>query len=263
MSSPCLTPVLEVFASIQGEGAFVGEPQVFVRLGGCPLRCGWCDTPESWAVPGRSATARLDLETGPERVGAWALPREIAAWVGRLDPGGRRPVSLTGGEPLMWPELILSLRAELGGRRLHLETSGAFPRTLERVLEAVDHVSADHKLPADLGPAVPLGPGFGAPPTRSGDWRKARRAMLGLLAGRDACAKLVVVGGRAVHDYTPILTDHAELAPELPLYVQPVTPTRKLAAPGAELLEGVVREAETLGLFLRVVPQVHPLLGLH
>ena len=35
-------PVMEVFASIQGEGAYVGEPQVFVRLRGCPLRCAYC-----------------------------------------------------------------------------------------------------------------------------------------------------------------------------------------------------------------------------
>src|SRR5262249_30731890 len=43
-------PVMEVFASIQGEGAFVGEPQVFLRLRGCPVRCRWCDTPASWRV---------------------------------------------------------------------------------------------------------------------------------------------------------------------------------------------------------------------
>ena len=41
-------PVLEVFASIQGEGAYVGEPQVFVRLFGCPFRCRWCDTPDAF-----------------------------------------------------------------------------------------------------------------------------------------------------------------------------------------------------------------------
>ena len=44
-------PVMEVFASFQGEGLYAGEPQVLVRLRGCPLRCPWCDTPGSWRIP--------------------------------------------------------------------------------------------------------------------------------------------------------------------------------------------------------------------
>ena len=36
--------ITEIFHSIQGESSRVGEPCVFVRLTGCPLRCTWCDT---------------------------------------------------------------------------------------------------------------------------------------------------------------------------------------------------------------------------
>jgi organic radical activating enzyme len=41
-------PVMEIFDSIQGEGAFIGVPVTFIRLVGCNLACPWCDTKESW-----------------------------------------------------------------------------------------------------------------------------------------------------------------------------------------------------------------------
>lgn len=36
--------VNEVFYSLQGEGARAGEPSIFIRLTGCDLTCGFCDT---------------------------------------------------------------------------------------------------------------------------------------------------------------------------------------------------------------------------
>lgn len=43
MSKPLL--VSEIFGpTVQGEGALIGQPTVFVRLGGCDFRCDWCDT---------------------------------------------------------------------------------------------------------------------------------------------------------------------------------------------------------------------------
>jgi organic radical activating enzyme len=259
--------VLEVFASIQGEGLYLGQPQVFARLFGCPLRCRWCDTPGSWLVPGEGATARLELPHGRERSPARASADELAAWVEAVDPGGSRPVSLTGGEPLMWPEFLLALRASLVGRRLHLETAGAFPASLARVLDAVDHVSADLKCPADLDSPVALaGPGAPTAPETAPhgelEWRSARREVLSLLEGRDACTKLVLSGERTPDELRPLLEDQAELAPELPLFLQPMTPMRGLPAPSEALLGEVMDLALGLDLTTRVVPQVHRLLGL-
>ena len=57
--TPVTAPVMEVFCSIQGEGLWVGQPQTFLRLRGCPLRCRYCDTPGSWEWTDDPPEARL------------------------------------------------------------------------------------------------------------------------------------------------------------------------------------------------------------
>jgi 7-carboxy-7-deazaguanine synthase len=46
--------VSEIFHSLQGEGASLGRPCAFLRLGGCNLACSWCDTPYTWDWTGRN-----------------------------------------------------------------------------------------------------------------------------------------------------------------------------------------------------------------
>lgn len=255
-------PVLEVFASVQGEGWFVGEPQVFVRLAGCPLRCRWCDTPGSWSVP---AQPRARVELGGERLRAegWATPGAVAGWVAEAERGAARTVSVTGGEPLLWPGFVRALAQKLGGRRVHLETAGAHPRALAEVLDAVDHVSLDLKLPADLGLPKPPQTAAEREPDPHGEeaWAAVRTEILTLVRGRDACGKLIVAGDRSARDFAPLLDDVARLAPELPLVLQPVTPLNGVPAPAPELLDELVDSALARGLVVRVVPQVHRLLG--
>lgn len=284
-------PVLEVFASIQGEGHYVGEPQVFLRLAGCPMRCIWCDTPGSWTVgvgrrariaharPSAPAPAAARGEGGArasaprsgdprdEREEQWATAFRAAVWVASAEPGVPRTVSVTGGEPLLWPDFLRALRPMLAPRRLHLETGGGHPETLARVVDAFDHVSLDLKLPADLGPPVELprdvaGPDVKPPtsepaPRDADEWTLARRRALQLLAGRDACAKLVVSAGRAARDFEPLLEDVARLAPRLPVYLAPATPVRDVGAPAWDDVVEVVELARELGLAARIVPQVH------
>jgi 7-carboxy-7-deazaguanine synthase len=97
--------VTEIFYSVQGETSRVGLPTVFVRLTGCPLRCGYCDT--AYAFQG----------------GEWMSLPQILAAVAAYAP---RQVTVTGGEPLAQrdcPALLAALCD--AGYDVSLETSGA------------------------------------------------------------------------------------------------------------------------------------------
>ncbi len=257
-------PVLEVFASIQGEGAFIGEPQVFLRLRGCPLRCRWCDTPGSWKLA-EGQHARIDsARGGSRREPAWATPFQAACWVAECEPGSPRTISVTGGEPLLWPDFVLGLRAMVGQRRIHLETGGAHPKSLALVVDAVDHVSLDLKPDQDLdAPEEVVGAGAEErAPRTSTEWRAARRASLALVEGRDACGKIVVSGERALTDFAALLDEVEDVAPRLRVILTPATPIAGVKAPTMELVLAVAELARDRDLDVRVVPQVHRLLQL-
>jgi len=112
--------ITEIFYSLQGESNSVGLPTVFVRLTGCPLRCGYCDT--TYAFKGGEW---LELERVMEQVAAYAP----------------RYVTVTGGEPLA-QEACLELLGALcdAGYRVSLETSGALDisRVDPRVVNVMD-----------------------------------------------------------------------------------------------------------------------------
>jgi len=97
--------VSEIFLSLQGEGLLAGVASGFIRLAGCDLRCRWCDTPHA-------------LEAGK---GSKLSVEEIVA---RVSGFGVAHAVVTGGEPLIWPELP-GLLTGLKERELHvtLETS--------------------------------------------------------------------------------------------------------------------------------------------
>ena len=112
--------VTEIFYSLQGEARSVGWPTVFIRLTGCPLRCGYCDT--SYAFQG----------------GAWYTHQDILREVAHYNT---RHVTVTGGEPLAQkPCLNLLTRLCDAGYQVSLETSGALDVSAvdSRVVKVMD-----------------------------------------------------------------------------------------------------------------------------
>ncbi|MFH1835938.1 MAG: 7-carboxy-7-deazaguanine synthase QueE [Methanobacteriota archaeon] len=119
--------IIEIFASIQGEGRFIGEPQAFVRMAGCNMRCSWCDTPESWGE-GRQMSVE-DI-------------------VGELEGKQIKTVCITGGEPLLQVDELRKLIQALKEKeyKIILETNGSIYD--EEVFSSVDSVALDLKPPS-------------------------------------------------------------------------------------------------------------------
>ena len=103
-----LLPVVESFYSIQGEGFNTGKAAWFIRLGGCDVRCPWCDSKNTW------------------NAGQYPL-QPVDGIVSAISDTPAVNVILTGGEPLMHNlgPICSALRAS--GYNIFLETSGTHP----------------------------------------------------------------------------------------------------------------------------------------
>ena len=97
--------IFEIFHSLQGESSRVGLPTVFVRLTGCPLRCGYCDT--EYAFHGGSTKSFEEILAN------------VASYQAQY-------VCVTGGEPLAQKgcHALLKMLCD-AGYQVSIETSGA------------------------------------------------------------------------------------------------------------------------------------------
>jgi organic radical activating enzyme len=251
--------LVEIFSSVQGEGLHVGASTLFLRFGGCDLRCGWCDSPHTWNPAGQ---CRLEQTPGSAVFRSVANPVPLEAAVAAAEALGlvrHRFASLTGGEPLLQPEAVRTLGEALRARGplLHLETHGIAAEALETVIDVVDVVSMDWKLGSDVR-------------------RKGRRARRVDESFHDEHERFLRVAKRAPQVVVKVVVSPSsreeeldEMArrvagvdPNLPVVIQPVTPFGSVAAtPGAQQLLGWTARLQAELHDVRLIPQTHKLLG--
>lgn len=120
--------IREIFLSIQGEGPYIGEQQLFIRFCGCNLACAYCDTDFE-----KSKSAKYSPENLLEKVNSY---------------GKNLTLSLTGGEPLLSAAFLKEFlpMAKTNGHKIYLETNGTLYKQLADIINYVDIIAADIKL---------------------------------------------------------------------------------------------------------------------
>ncbi len=237
--------VIELFSSIQGEGAYVGYRQAFLRFEDCNLRCHYCDTEhESGTHP--FCRVQIDVERPNFREIANPLSAERAAdyLAVYIRSVPHQAVSLTGGEPLLHPEYIQELASFLTTPLL-LETNGTLPEALGSVLSAVDIISMDIKLPSLTGREA---------------W-KEHRDFLRLAREKDVYVKIVVGENTPFKELARAFALVSSEDSRIPVILQPVTPSGGIPAPTPEFLLQIQRQALQVLRNVRVIPQTHVLMG--
>ena len=242
--------VSELFVSFQGEGLHAGRRQVFVRFGGCPLRCRYCDTPESLVpVPMCRVVTADGVRRRSNPLGIADLEAELRALVAAAPP--LHAVAVTGGEPLLQVDFLVAwLFHRSRELPVLLETAGIMPDRLARVLPWVDIVSLDLKCPSNTGERA-----------RWDEHDACLRAAVA--AGRDVYVKMPVDEETAAEEVVHGARLVADVDPRVPLFLTPLTlplePTLTIGAGGLERFHALASRHHP---DVRILPQLHKVLGI-
>ncbi|WP_233226321.1 7-carboxy-7-deazaguanine synthase QueE [Amycolatopsis sp. CA-126428] len=219
----------EVFGpTAQGEGPSAGRRASFIRLGGCNLACGWCDTAYTWD------STRFDLRAELSR-------KPVAEIVDRALAGDPALVVISGGEPLLhqhqpgWTRLLRDLRR--AGVNIEIETNGTVSPTAAT-------------LEPDLGVRFNVSPKL----AHSGDPYE-RRIQPDVLAALDRCGrtvfKFVCATPADVDEAAELVTRHELVRP---VWISPEgTSVEAIAAHTRLIADRVIEHGFNLGSRVHVL----------
>lgn len=123
--------IFEIFTSVEGEGILYGTKTLFVRLAGCPFGCFYCDTKES-----------LPLDSGKE----YSIEDAISLIKENLKEKTYK-VNFTGGDPLFQYKAVAELAKYIQAKKIptYLESSCFDSEKFNYVLPFIDIIKIEFK----------------------------------------------------------------------------------------------------------------------
>lgn len=213
--------VKEIFASIQGEGQYVGYKQLFVRFTGCNLSCQYCDT---------------DFSINDSQ--KYSVDQLIAIVNNQLDC---HSIALTGGEPLLHTGFLKEFLPQCP-LPVYLETNATLAGELGEIIDYIDYISADIKLPSC---------------TKGNDnWNNHDR-FFEVAQGKNIFAKIVFDENITEEEITNCCSLGAKYRIELIL--QPMMYKDRLSVK-PEFIESTLNKFLNKYKKVRIIPQVHKFL---
>lgn len=239
--------VSEIFVSLQGEGAHAGRRHLFVRFAGCPLRCRWCDTPESLVPVARCRVHGPDGTGVLENPVATGLLEATVAHLEQVAPP-LHALAVTGGEPLAQVDALVAwLAMRRSDLPVLLETAGIRPDRLRRVLPWVAIASLDLKCPSNSGER-PL-------------WDEHEACIAAAVeAGAETYVKMPV--DRATSEDDVVRGMRLAAAWHVPAFLTPIVDPGAADVPvDTAVLDRLHAVATHVHRDVRVLPQLHKVLG--
>lgn len=227
-------PITEIFSSIQGEGIFLGQPQIFIRFRGCNINCDYCDEQKKRGFSNFTV-------------------KQVINKIERLNGHKRRNlffISLTGGEPLLYANYLKKLLPRLRKKsfKIYLETNGLLTDALKKIINLVDVVAMDIKLLSSV--------------SLKNHWA-VHREFLKIAQKKQVFVKIVVTGKTKEEEIKKAIEIVEKINPNIPLMLQPVTPYGKITS--------TVKENKILHFkkianhklkTVKILPQMHKIAGI-
>ena len=131
-----------IYRATEGEGIFLGRPQIFVRYQGCAIGCLNCDSKDTWEFG-----ENYLIESAQVLEKIWEV-----GFNGKI-----KNISITGGDPLHPAHVphVLALVKLLKEKKYYINIEAAGTRVVEEIFDLVDFISFDLKTPS-TGVTTPL-----------------------------------------------------------------------------------------------------------